>query len=284
MANGDTLPAFIKLDTVLMRFQVDLKRTPYLETLGQYNIRVVEKTIRILGVLSDGKPKTLTEISHEVDINTSTTYRILTTLTNYNFLENNKQSGVYRLGLACLELARSYRIGSELLRVAKPELEILRDETKETVHLAALDGMEIVYLDKLESLHAIGLMSSRVGRRAPAYCTGIGKALLAYVPPEDLQAIMEVISFKRFTEKTIVDPTDLLEHLKEIKARGYALDQGEHEYDVRCVAVPIFDQTGEVIAAVSVSGPRSRSGPISQNLEMIKVTIETAKNISAKLG
>lgn len=246
----------------------------------QYNIRAVEKTIRVLRILSDGKPRTLTEISHEVEINTSTTYRLLTTLTNYKFLEIDKQTGVYRLGLACLELARSYSRANELLRVAKPELELLRDETKETVHLAALDGLEIVYLEKLESLHAIGLMSSRIGRRAPAYCTGIGKALLAYDPSE----VLDADSFKRYNEKTITDPTELLKHLKEIKARGYALDEGEHEYEVRCVAAPIFDQSGEIVAAISVSGPRSRIGPISKNEKLIKLTLLTAQNISAKLG
>lgn len=250
----------------------------------QYNIRVVEKAIRVMGVLSDGQPRTLTEISQEVDINTSTTFRLVTTLANYKFLDLDEQTGEYRLGLASLELARAYQTSNELLRIAHPELLKLRDTTKETVHLAALDDMEIVYLEKLESLHAIGLMSSRVGRRAPAYCTGVGKALLAYVSPEEIQERMPWETLQRFNEKTIVEPAKLIAHLEEVRQRGYSLDRGEHEKEVRCVAAPIFDQKGDVVAAVSISGPRSRIGPISQNEELIKITIQTAKDISAKLG
>lgn len=250
----------------------------------QYNIRVVEKAIRVMGVLSDGEPRTLTEISQEVDINTSTTFRLVTTLANYKFLDLDEQTGEYRLGLASLELARAYQASNELLRIAHPELLKLRDTTKETVHLAARDDMEIVYLEKLESLHAIGLMSSRVGRRAPAYCTGVGKALLAYVPAEEILDRMPWESLQRFNEKTIVEPEKLIAHLKEVRQRGYSLDQGEHEKEVRCVAAPIFDQKGDVVAAVSISGPRSRIGPISQNEELIKITMQTAKDISAKLG
>lgn len=251
---------------------------------NQYTIKVVDKAMRVLGVLSDGKPRTLTEISQDIDINKSTTFRLLSTLTDLNYLQLDSLTGKYRLGLACLELARSYQTGSELLRVAQPELLKLRDGTKETVHLAVLDGMEIVYLEKMESLHAIGLMSSRVGRRAPSYCTGVGKALLAQVDPGIIMEKMEWEKLIAFNERTIVEPDKLLAHLAEIKKRGYALDEGEHENEVRCVAAPIFDQTGEVVAAISVSGPRSRMNPVDQNKELINLTMQVAEDISIKLG
>lgn len=250
----------------------------------KYNIRVVEKTIRVLRVLSDGKPRTLTEISQEVDINKSTTFRLVATLINHKFLEIDESTSRYRLGLACLELVRAYQSGNDLLRVARLELKNLQLATKETIHLASLDGMEIVYLDKQESLHAIGLMSSRVGSRAPAYCTGIGKALLSHIDPEVILESIKSSNLKRFSEKTIVDPDELVKHLEEIRRRGYALDEGEHEYEVRCVAAPIFDYTGEVIAAVSVAGPKSRIDPVDQNEELIQCTLQTAQKISAKLG
>ena len=251
---------------------------------NQYNIRVVEKTFRVLGALSDGKPRSLTEIGQEVDINTSTTFRLVATLKDHNYLELDNLTGKYRLGIACLELSRSYQAGSELLRVAQRELEILRETTKETVHLAVLDGMEIIYLEKLEGLHAIGLMISRVGRRAPAYCTGVGKALLSQVDPEIILENTNWDALKRFNERTIVSPDELLEHLEEIRERGFALDEGEHQSEVRCVAAPIFDQTGEAVAAISVSGPRSRMEPVGQNEELIRLTMRTAQNISARLG
>jgi IclR family KDG regulon transcriptional repressor len=251
---------------------------------SQYNIRVVEKTIRVLRLLSDGKPRTLTDISQEVDINTSTTYRLVATLTNYKFLELDKLTGKYRLGFACLELARSYQTGNELLRIARPELLKLRDATSETVHLAVLDGMEIVYLEKLEGLHAIGLMSSRVGRRAPAYCTGVGKALLSQIDPDFILKNIEWEELVQFNERTIVEPDALLAHFEMIRRRGYALDDGEHESEVRCVAAPIFDHAGAAFAAISVSGPKSRMDPIEENKALIRLTMQTAQAISAKLG
>lgn len=251
---------------------------------SQYNIRVVEKTIRVLRLLSDGKARTLTDISRQVDINTSTTYRLVTTLVNYNLLELDSLTGKYRLGYACIELARSYQSGSELLHVARPELLRLRDATSETVHLAVLDGMQIVYLEKLEGLHAIGLMSSRVGRRAPAYCTAVGKALLAQRDQDDLLSDTDWTALIRFNEKTIVESDALLAELETTRKRGYALDQGEHESEVRCVAVPIFDHSGEACAAISVSGPKSRMDPIEQNDELIQLALRTAEAISSRLG
>jgi IclR family transcriptional regulator, KDG regulon repressor len=251
---------------------------------SQYNIRVVEKTIRVLRLLSDGKPRTLTDISQGVNINTSTTYRLVATLANHNYLELDELTGEYRLGFACLELARSYQTGSELLRIARPELSKLRDATSETVHLAVLDGMEIVYLEKLEGLHAIGLMSSRVGRRAPAYCTGVGKALLSQQDPKTVLENTEWETLIRYNEKTIVEPEALMADFELARRRGYALDEGEHEFEVRCVAAPIFNHSGEAFAALSVSGPRSRFDPIAQNNELIRLALETAQVISAKLG
>ncbi len=251
---------------------------------SQYNIRVVEKTIRVLRLLSDGNPRTLTDISQEVDINTSTTYRLVATLTNHQFLELDKLTGKYRLGFACLELARAYQTGDELLRIARPELLKLRDATSETVHLAVLDGMEIVYLEKLEGLFAIGLMSSRVGRRAPAYCTGVGKALLSQIDPNFILENTDWNSLIRFNERTLVEPDALLADCEKSRRRGYALDDGEHESDVRCVAAPIFDHAGAGFAAVSVSGPKSRMDPLEENEWLIKLTMQTAQAISEKLG
>lgn len=251
---------------------------------SQYNIRVVEKAIRVLRLLSDGKPRTLTDISQEVDINTSTTFRLLATLSNYNYVEQDKMAGTYRLGFACLELAGSYHTGNELLQVARPVLRKLRDETKETIHLAVLDGTEIVYLEKLEGLYAIGLMSSRVGRRAPAYCTGVGKVLLAHTDPSFVRENMPWGQLVRFNERTIVDREALLAHLEMVREQGYALDEGEHESEVRCVAAPIFNHSREIVAAISVSGPRSRLEPLEENEELVYLTMQTARQISAKLG
>ncbi len=251
---------------------------------ARYNIRVLDRAVSVLKTLSDGKPRTLTELSRELEINSSTTFRLLAALRSHNLVQSEDSTGQYRLGLACLELSKAYHIGDEIRQAALPEMESLRNETKETVHLGVLDDMEIVYLEKLEGLYAIGLMSSRVGRRAPAYSTGLGKALMAYTPPGFIQDKLAQLNLNKFTDTTITDEDELVEHLKRVRSRGYALDQGEHEQEVRCVAAPIFDQYGETVAAISVSGPRDRIDPIEQNTALIERTLLAANNISKNLG
>lgn len=255
------------------------------EREGRYNIRVLDRAIQILSVLSDGELHSLTDLSEKVKLSSSTTFRILSNLYYHNYVERDEQSGAYKLGLACLELARAYSESNDLRLTALPELEALRDDTKETVHLAVLDRNQVVYLDKLPGLHAIGIMSSQIGRRAPAYCTGLGKVLLAHQP--DRQSIREYFEKRglyRFTDATIQSVDELMVELDEIKQRGYAFDLGEHELEVRCVAAPIFDINGRAVAAISISGPSSRLDPLERNQEIIDKTVRTARMISAKLG
>jgi DNA-binding IclR family transcriptional regulator len=251
---------------------------------NRYNIRAVDRAVRILSVLSDGKPRTLTELSEEIGINSSTTFRLLATLAYNSYVERDGQSGAYRPGLACLELARAYHESNDIRQAALPALETLRDDTKETVHLAVLDKMEVVYVEKLHGLHAIGLMSSRVGGRSPAYCTGVGKVLLAYISPELIRSHFEQVGLHRYSETTIQSLDELIDHLESVRRQGYAFDRGEHEPEVRCVAAPIFDMAGTAVAAISVSGPAGRMEPLEAKLELVNKTRETARSISARLG
>lgn len=250
----------------------------------RYNIRVVDRAVSVLRLLEDGKPRTMTELSKELGINSSTTFRLLSTLRYHNLVQLDEATGNYRLGLACLELSRAYHTGDEVRKAALPVMEKLRDETKETVHLGVLDALEIVYIEKLEGLHAIGLMSSRIGRRAPAYCTGLGKALLAFSNFNDIEADLGQLNLKGFTEATITNGKKLLEHLIGVREKGYALDLGEHEKEVRCVAAPIFNRYGKTVAAISVSGPSGRIDPIEHNRELIDKTLQAAREISEELG
>ncbi len=251
---------------------------------GRYNVRAVDRVFYILSVLSDSKPRKLTELSEEIALNSSTTFRLLATLAHHNYVERDETSGEYRLGLACLELARAYHAGNDIRRAALPELERLRDVSTETVHLGVLDKMEVVYLEKLHGLHAVGLMSSRVGGRSPAYCTGLGKILLAYADPKLVRDHFERVGLHRYTDTTIGNVDELIDHLEQVRCQGYTLDLGEHEAEINCVATPIFDIDGRVVAAISVSGPAARMKPLETKQELIKLTKETARIISAKLG
>ncbi|MEW6566928.1 MAG: IclR family transcriptional regulator [Chloroflexota bacterium] len=251
---------------------------------GGYNIRVLERAVHLLRQLSDGRPRTLTQLSEELGMSSSTTFRLLATLSAHSLVERDRSDGKYRLGLAVLEMARSYFEGNDLRRIALPELERLRDRTGETVHLGILDEMQVVYLEKLHGHHAIGLMSSRVGGRSPAYCTGLGKVLLAHANPERVRRHFEAQGLKRYTPKTLRSVAELMRHLERVRAQGYALDDGEHEPEVRCVAAPVFDLNGEVVAAVSVSGPGPRMDPLESQLQLIEQTQRAARAISVRLG
>ena len=250
----------------------------------RYNIRVLDRTFRMLALLSDGKPRSLQQLSREIDLSTSTTFRQLATLVYYRYVERDEQTNQYKLGLSCLELARAYYEGDDLRRIALPELERLRDETRETVHLAILDQMEIVYIEKLQGLHVIGLMGSRVGGRAPAYCTGVGKVLLAHQSAPVIKPYFAGRKLQRYTDNTLTSVRALSAEFDLIRKQGYAIDHGEHELQVRCVAAPIFDMNGDVIAGLSVSGPADRMEPIEGNRKVIESATHTASQISSKLG
>jgi IclR family transcriptional regulator, KDG regulon repressor len=254
------------------------------QTGNRYNIRVLDRAFHILALLSDGKPRTLQELSGEIDLSTSTTFRQLATLVQHRYVQRDEQTNQYTLGLSCLELARAYNEGNDLRRAALPELERLRNETKETVHLAILDQMEIVYIEKLQGLYTIGFMGSRVGGRSPAYCTGVGKVLLAYTDPRVIRRYFLRRKLQRYTDNTITSFAALVSELASIRSQGYALDHGEHEFEVCCVAAPIFDMKGDVIGGLSISGPVDRLEPIERNRDLIEKAKQTANNISVKLG
>jgi DNA-binding IclR family transcriptional regulator len=250
----------------------------------RYNIRVLDRAISVLRLLADGQPRTLTEVNEALRMSSSTTFRLLSSLLAHGLLARDEPSARYRLGLGVLELARTYVDGNDMRRVALPELERLRDVTGETVHLSVLEGMEVVYLEKLPGLHAIGIMSSRVGGRSPAYCTGLGKILLAYQAPDAVREHFISHPMHKFTQTTIVDVDTLLEHLKQVRDLGYALDRREHELEVECVAAPVFDMDGQVVAAISVSGPAERiSREVTQG-NLSEHTRQSALAISTRLG
>ena len=128
---------------------------------SRYNIRALDRAFRILTLLADGESRSLQELSDGIELNVSTTFRLLRTLSYYRYVQRDEQTFQYRLGISCLELAKSYYEGNALRRIALPELEALRDDCKETVHLAILDEMEIVYVEKLSGLFPIGMMGSK---------------------------------------------------------------------------------------------------------------------------
>jgi len=250
----------------------------------RYYVRSVERALSILRLFISGAAQvSVAHISREIHLPQSTTFRLLATLCGAGLLEHDPRTGKYSLGVACLELGNAFLRDQDLRQRALPHLQTLRDETGETVHLALFDGRDVVYLEKLAGLHAIGLMSSRVGGRSPAHCTGVGKALLAYLPPEDIDRLLADHPLESYTPRTITDPQALQSELARVREKGYALDTEEHEPGVMCVAAPILDHNG-VAAAISVSGPVGRIQTGISSEDLLAKVLQTASAISVQLG
>ncbi|MFJ9776035.1 IclR family transcriptional regulator [Kitasatospora sp. NPDC101157] len=204
----------------------------------------------------DGRGVPLAQLADGLGLNKSTVLRLAGPLLDEHLLERDRETGWFRLGHGALRLGQAYLTTLDLRSVAAEHLRRLQREAGETVHLTVWQAPGIVYLDKVEDETNVR-MASRVGSRAPAYCTATGKAILAWLPEE---AVTEVVAagLRPVTAWTISDETRLRADLARIRARGYSIDDREHEPEVRCVAAPIFDHTGEVTAALSVSGLTSR--------------------------
>jgi DNA-binding IclR family transcriptional regulator len=250
----------------------------------RYYVRAVGRALSILKLLTEQEDLTLAAIGRQVNLPQSTTFRLLVTLVGAGFVEQPKNGSGYRLGVECLALGDAFLKTSDLRRVAEDHLAHLRDHCGETVHLAVFEGWEVVYLLKLPGLHPIGLMSSRAGGRAPAHCTGLGKAMLAFVEPDTgLLPSLKKTKLKRFTRHTLVDWRRLETELRETRKRGYSMDNEEHEEGVACVAAPIFDHEG-LAAAISASGPVDRIRDQMKEADLAEAVVRTAGEITSSLG
>lgn len=245
-------------------------------------IQSVDRALQILETFSkENRELGVTEVSNILGLHKSTTFGILATLENKGFVEQNPNTGKYKLGLKLFELGNVVGDGMELRNIAYPFLKELVEKYQETVHLVVHDKGEVVYIDKIDSNSAINI-NSHVGKRNPMYCTGVGKCLLSYLDEEYVEEILSN-ELKSYTPNTITDPERIKDELVKAKVNGYCFDDEEIEMGLRCIAAPIKDHLGQVIAAISVSGPSMRMTD-----EKLKLLIEPVKKttliISRQLG
>lgn len=243
----------------------------------------VQRAIDILN-LFDNQTSELgtTEIARALGLHKSTAASLVSTLAANGFLNQNPETRKYRLGLKLVERAFAMLDQIEIRRIAYPALQQLRDQWNETVNLAILDGPAVVFIERMLGTKALG-MRSEVGRREPAHSTALGKAILSCYPLADVQAFIAAYGLCAVTPKTITSPDKFLAELDKAREQGYAIDDEENEIGGRCVAVPIFDHTGKVIAAVSISAPTARL-PLDDVPQAGAMVRETAKTISRNLG
>ncbi|MDW7649914.1 MAG: IclR family transcriptional regulator [Bacillota bacterium] len=249
-------------------------------------VQSVERALTLLEILSEeGSPMAITDIAKAVELKISTVHRLLATLINKGYVEKDADSSKYKLSFKLFTIGQSSIYPLDLRSKGHPFLEELVDRCNETANLSVLDGGEVVYIDQVESTNIVIVkMFSTVGSRRQAHCTGSGKVLLAHLPQVEQEKLLSQMELKRYTNETITDLNILRKELERISGQGYGLDMGEREKDMRCVAAPIRRHDGQVIAAVSVSGPSTRITSYYLNNELIEIVMDVASKLSRALG
>lgn len=221
-------------------------------------IQSVDRAIDILELFSLTEPElSVKEISDRLKLSKSTVHGFMKTLEHRGYLEQKPTDQKYKLGLRLFELGNLVGSGMELRNLAYPIIQSLVATLQETVHLVVLDKDEVVYVEKVEAPASLR-MYSMLGKRAPLYCTGGGKALFAYLDEATVDHILQQADLKALTPFTLTDPEAIKRELQKIREQGYAIDDEEIEIGLKCVAAPIFNHEGKVIASISCAGPKHR--------------------------
>ncbi|MFA5577119.1 MAG: IclR family transcriptional regulator [Tissierellaceae bacterium] len=246
-------------------------------------VQSVDRTLSILEVLSDYKEGLgTTEIGEKVNLHKSTVHRLLATLIYKGYVVQDKTTNKYKMTLKLFELGNKAIADIDMLSTSKIYTKKLMESLNEVVHLVIRDNTDIVYIDKVEADNTIR-MASNIGKRAPLYCTSVGKAMMAYMEEELVEEIWDKSDIVKLTTNTIVDFNIFRKELKEIGQKGYAEDDEENEIGVRCVGAPVFNYRGEIEGAISISGPTIRftKDKVEEFGEEVK---KYAKKISRELG
>lgn len=224
---------------------------------GVKTVQAVARALQILEVLGQSDhPLALPELAQRVGLNESTVYRLLNTMAQAGFVAAVPRHG-FRLTAKLFDLAQAAIPGMEIRSLVRPLLEEVVARCNETANIVLFDGVEAVYVDQIQSTHTVRILAE-IGRRLPAYATASGKVFLAHLAPEGLERYLHTVPLHRFTPHTIVDPERLQRALEIVRRQGFAEENQEMEEGVSCVAAPIFNETGKVVAALSISGPTSR--------------------------
>lgn len=221
-------------------------------------VGTVGKALAVLDqVASFSRPVRFSELLDQSDYPKATLYRFLQTLTNQNMLVFDEEAGTYSLGMRLMRLAHAAWENASLAPIARPYVETLADNVAETIHLAQLDNGQVLFVDKLQTVDQFETLA-RVGKVAPAYCTGVGKAMLAFLPPQRLDRVLQQQAFYKYTENTLLNAEDLIKELDDIRKNGFAYDKEEHEYGINSIAAPILTNNGRLIGALSIASSTTR--------------------------
>jgi IclR family pca regulon transcriptional regulator len=248
----------------------------------------LERGLAILSAFRSGRPLLgVSELSREIGLSRSTTHRYIATLAGLGYLQQDQLTRKYRLGPRVLDLGFSAINSMDVREVAAPHLQALSDETGHTVNMAVLDGADIVYIERCrtsrQGQREIDL-NLHIGSRLPAYCTSLGKVLLAHLDEEALRATLKQVRFAQRGPNTLISEEALLDELAHVRSAGIAANNEELAYGLRSIAAPIRDQHGEVTAAINLAVHRSMVSLDSLVAHLGPLLKQTAAEISARTG
>jgi DNA-binding IclR family transcriptional regulator len=254
---------------------------------GDYAIQAVINAVSLLETFRDEDEQGVTALARRLDLHKNNVFRLLATLEQLGYIEQCTESDRYRLGVRSLELGHAFARSRSLLRRARAVLDDLVATSGESAQLGLLRDFEVVHVDGRQSERMV-LTGTRIGQRLPAHATALGKVLLACAPDAVRQAfdreVVAKVGLPKLTPATIDDPTKFFEHLRGIAVQRFALDIEECEPGVCCVAAPVFDAEGAVVAALSVSGPSFRMGEARLLDELAPLIVAAAERLSKELG
>lgn len=224
----------------------------------------------------------LTDLSYQLGIPTATVHRMLSTFEEQDFVEQDVEQGLWFIGLKSFTVGNAFLNRRDFVASARSHMHGLVEQCGETANLGVIDDGEAVFISQVESPEVMRMIV-RLGSRSPIHASGVGKALLAYLPEQRLARVLQQRGITRYTEKTIDTPAQLRRELEQIRQLGYALDDEEHAIGLRCVASAIFDQNGQALAAISLSGPKARV--TDARLDELGIAVrQTADEITHALG
>lgn len=242
--------------------------------------QTVRRALRVLDLLGR-QPCTIEDVAAFIDAHRTTALRTLQVLEAERFVTRDEHH-VFRLGSRILSLANAAHEQIDLRTTAARHLTELSTDVHHTIHLGAMEAGQVIYVDKRETAHKVR-MYSRIGHAAPLYCTGLAKAIVAFLPRAEQEALAAGIDYVRFTENTITTTEAFLAELAAVRERGYATDHLEHESFVNCVAAPVFESSGSVTGSVSITAT-TLSCDYEEVLRLVPRLLRTTAAISSEYG
>ncbi|MCP4319090.1 MAG: IclR family transcriptional regulator [Hyphomicrobiales bacterium] len=221
------------------------------------NVKALERALILLRTVADADAMSLTDLSQRVGMPASTAHRLLVTLQNFGYLEFNEDTQLWTIGVEAFRIGGSFSRRIKVVEAGRPMLRALMEQTGETANMAVADDGDVVFVSQVETHEPIRAFH-RPGTRAHMHSSGIGKALLAHLDAEGLDKWMGRKGLSIYTENTIADPDELRREMATIRERGWAIDNEERTLGMRCVAASVYNEFGEAIAGISVSGPSVR--------------------------